>query len=178
VRAPRAWRGHAAKPTRWARLLDDDEPDARGHHRTTVAHARWQCWCSAARRKVGKSDFLINLLVHAAGRHSVSALHTTATLRIFYLRRRSSTLSPGAAGNLRIDPAALVHARRQPGRDAEATHAARPETGSPQHRAIHAHFPTAPPTYLHRPIRNLFDGVRTAMARTTTPPCCSLAQRV
>ncbi|MCX7379850.1 MAG: AAA family ATPase [Alphaproteobacteria bacterium] len=110
--------------------------------------------------KVGKSDFLINLLVHAAAGVPFLRFTPPRPLRVFYLqaeiqyhylRERLQTL--------RLDPATLHLARD----NLVATPKLRmllDEHGvALTISAIQAHFPTDPPDIICLdPIRNLFDG--------------------
>ena len=110
--------------------------------------------------KVGKSDFLINLLVHAAAGVPFLRFTPPRPLRVFYLqaeiqyhylRERLQTL--------RLDPATLHLARN----NLVATPKLRmllDEHGvALTIGAIQAHFPTDPPDIICLdPIRNLFDG--------------------
>ena len=110
--------------------------------------------------KVGKSDFLINLLVHAAAGVPFLRFTLPRPLRVFYLqaeiqyhylRERLQTL--------RLDPATLHRARD----NLVATPKLRmllDEHGvALTIAAIQAHFPADPPDIICLdPIRNLFDG--------------------
>ena len=110
--------------------------------------------------KVGKSDFLINLLVHAAAGVPFLRFTPPRPLRVFYLqaeiqyhylRERLQTL--------RLDPVTLHRARD----NLVATPKLRmllDENGvALTIAAIRAHFPTDPPDIICLdPIRNLFDG--------------------
>lgn len=110
--------------------------------------------------KVGKSDFLINLLVHAAA--GAPFLHFTATrpLRVFYLQAEIQYhYLRERLQQLRLDPGVVARARD--------TLVVTPklrmlldEQGVPLvATAIRAAFPDAPPDIICiDPIRNLFDG--------------------
>ena len=110
--------------------------------------------------KVGKSDFLINLLVHAAAGVPFLRFTPSRPLRVFYLQAEIQYhYLRERLQNLRIDPAVLVHARD----NLVATPKLRillDENGvALTIAAIQAHFPAEPPDIICLdPIRNLFDG--------------------
>jgi len=110
--------------------------------------------------KVGKSDFLINLLVHAAAGVPFLRFTPSRPLRVFYLQAEIQYhYLRERLQNLRIDPAVLVHARD----NLVATPKLRmllDENGvALTIVAIQAHFPAEPPDIICLdPIRNLFDG--------------------
>jgi hypothetical protein len=110
--------------------------------------------------KVGKSDFLINLLVHAAAGAPFLRFVPPRPLRVFYLQAEIQYhYLRERLRNLRIDPDVLVHARG----NLVATPKLRmllDQNGlALSIAAIQQHFPTAPPDIICLdPIRNLFDG--------------------
>ena len=110
--------------------------------------------------KVGKSDFLINLLVHAAAGVPFLRFAPPRPLRVFYLQAEIQYhYLRERLKNLRIDPAVLVHARD----NLVATPKLRmllDQNGlALSIAAIAEHFPTEPPDIICiDPLRNLFDG--------------------
>ena len=110
--------------------------------------------------KVGKSDFLINLLVHAAAGLPFLRFAPPRPLRVFYLQAEIQYhYLRERLKNLRIDPAVLVHARD----NLVATPKLRmllDQNGlALSTAAIAEHFPTEPPDIICiDPLRNLFDG--------------------
>ena len=110
--------------------------------------------------KVGKSDFLINLLVHAAAGVPFLRFTPPRPLRVFYLQAEIQYhYLRERLQNLRLDPATLHLARD----NLVATPKLRmllDENGvALTIAAIQAHFPTDPPDIICLdPIRNLFDG--------------------
>ena len=110
--------------------------------------------------KVGKSDFLINLLVHAAAGVPFLRFTPSRPLRVFYLQAEIQYhYLRERLQNLRLDPDVLLHARD----NLVATPKLRmllDENGvGLSIAAIQAHFPAEPPDIICLdPIRNLFDG--------------------
>ncbi|MCX7379835.1 MAG: AAA family ATPase [Alphaproteobacteria bacterium] len=110
--------------------------------------------------KVGKSDFLINLLVHAAAGVPFLRFTPPRPLRVFYLQAEIQYhYLRERLQSLRLDPATLHLARD----NLVATPKLRmllDEHGvALTIAAIQAHFPTDPPDIICLdPIRNLFDG--------------------
>ena len=110
--------------------------------------------------KVGKSDFLINLLVHAAAGVPFLRFTPPRPLRVFYLqaeiqyhylRERLQTL--------RLDPATLHLARDNLVATPKLRMLLDGNGVALTIAAIQAHFPTDPPDIICLdPIRNLFDG--------------------
>ena len=110
--------------------------------------------------KVGKSDFLINLLVHAAAGVPFLRFTPSRPLRVFYLQAEIQYhYLRERLQNLHLDPDVLRHARD----NLVATPKLRmllDENGvALTIAAIQAHFPAEPPDIICLdPIRNLFDG--------------------
>jgi hypothetical protein len=110
--------------------------------------------------KVGKSDFLINLLVHAAAGVPFLRFTPSRPLRVFYLQAEIQYhYLRERLQNLRLDPEVLRLARD----NLVATPKLRmllDENGvGLSIAAIQAHFPADPPDIICLdPIRNLFDG--------------------
>jgi hypothetical protein len=110
--------------------------------------------------KVGKSDFLINLLVHAAAGVPFLRFCPPRPLRVFYLQAEIQYhYLRERLRNLRIDPDVLASARD----NLVATPKLRlllDEHGlALSIAAIQQHFPEAPPDIICLdPLRNLFDG--------------------
>jgi hypothetical protein len=110
--------------------------------------------------KVGKSDFLISLLVHAAAGAPFLRFTAPRPLRVFYLQAEIQYhYLRERLQQLRLDPAVVARARN--------TLVVTPklrmlldDQGVPLvAAAIHAAFPDAPPDIICiDPIRNLFDG--------------------
>ena len=111
--------------------------------------------------KVGKSDFLISLLVHMAAGVPFLGFAPPRPLRVFYLQAEIQYhYLRERLQAIRLDAARPRRRARHPRRHAEAeaccsTHRAAP--GSPRRSATR--FPDAPPDIICiDPIRNLFDG--------------------
>ena len=110
--------------------------------------------------KVGKSDFLISLLAHAAAGVPFLRFTPPRPLRVFYLQAEIQYhyLRERLKG-LRLDPAVLVDARENLVVTPKLRMLLDQNGLALGIAAIRAHFPTAPPDIICLdPIRNLFDG--------------------
>ena len=110
--------------------------------------------------KVGKSDFLINLLVHAAAGVPFLCFTPPRPLRVFYLQAEIQYhYLRERLRNLRIDPAVLAHARNNLVVTPKLRMLLDQNGLALSIAAIRANFPSEPPDIICiDPIRNLFDG--------------------
>ena len=110
--------------------------------------------------KVGKSDFLINLLVHAAAGVPFLRFVPPRPLRVFYLQAEIQYhYLRERLKNLRIDPAVLVHARDNLVTTPKLRMLLDQNGLALSIAAVAEHFPTVPPDIICiDPLRNLFDG--------------------
>jgi hypothetical protein len=110
--------------------------------------------------KVGKSDFLISLLVHAAAGESFLRFAPPRPLRVFYLQAEIQYhYLRERLQQLRLDPAAVARARDTLVVTPKLRMLLDERGAALAAAAIRAAFPDAPPDILCiDPIRNLFDG--------------------
>ncbi|MCC6719130.1 MAG: AAA family ATPase [Acetobacteraceae bacterium] len=110
--------------------------------------------------KVGKSDFLINLLVHAAAGVPFLCFTPPRPLRVFYLQAEIQYhYLRERLRNLRLDPAVLARARNNLVVTPKLRMLLDQNGLALSIAAIRANFPSEPPDIICiDPIRNLFDG--------------------